>query len=202
MNLPKYANYLMDLYHKRATIELTMDYYTFSEMMQDYQGKDEELMRYSETFNKIVKENILNVQVDESREKAIQSIENSKNLVFKKVDILAAYADIFSRYEYVSNRVEHLFSEIEQDEKYTDEYFTREIMQFIFSEEDNSAINEKISEIIEELPLRMTKSKFFSLLDEGLYVYSKTDKQTIDDFIYGLNSCAVLLLPEDMVQIV
>lgn len=205
MNLPQYANYLMDLYHKRSTVELTMDYYTFSEMMQDHLEQDtennKELIELAKCFKNILDEDVLKIQVDEAREKAIKKIDDLRNIVYKKVDVLAAYADIFTRYEYVSNRCEYLFKPEEVNEKYTDEDFTREIMQYIFSDEENAVINEKICEIIAELPLRMTKGKFFELLDQGLSVYSKTDQQTIDDFIYMLKSSSMLQLPEELESI-
>ena len=71
-------------------------------------------------------------------------------------------------------------------------------MQYIFSDEDNTVINSKICEIIAELPLRLTKSKFFQLLSDGLSVYSKTDKETIDDFVYVLKSSSMLALPDGL----
>ena len=112
--------------------------------------------------------------------------------------MLTCYADIFARYEYVINRCEYLFNEIKTNSKYTDEDFTREVMQYIFSEEDNAVVNSRICEIISELPLRMTKNKFFELLDGGMSVYKDTDKITIDDFIYSVETSAMLKMPENM----
>ena len=34
-------------------------------------------------------------------------------------------------------------------------------MQFILEDEDNMAINRKISQVIGQLPVRLTKNKFF-----------------------------------------
>ena len=82
--------------------------------------------------------------------------------------------------------------------KISDEDLTREIMQYIFAEEDNASINSKISDVVAELPLRLTKSKFFQLLSDGLSVYSKTDKTTIDDFVYMLKTSALLDIPENL----
>ncbi len=198
MNLPVYARHINDLYNKCAAVEMAMDYYTFYEMVSDGEIKDSKLKEYTEEFNSIIKEYVVDVKVDENREKAVERIDILRNKIYKTVDILAAYADIFSRYEYVSNRCEYLFKEETVDSKYTDEDFTREIMQYIFSDEDNTVINSKICEIIAELPLRLTKSKFFQLLSDGLSVYSKTDKETIDDFVYVLKSSSMLALPDGL----
>nr|MDE7433517.1 hypothetical protein [Lachnospiraceae bacterium] len=178
-NLPEYANYMMELYHKQAVIELAMDYYTFQGMMADYTLKDHALFALTKRFNAIIKEYVVQVCSNEKQKEGLKKIDMLRNEVYKIVDCLAAYADIFSRYEYVTNRCEYLFREGVSDEKYTDEDFTREIMQYIFSEEENAVINSKICEIIAELPLRLTKNKFFELLSGGLSVYSKTDKETI-----------------------
>ena len=136
--------------------------------------------------------------MDERREEGIKELDGLRNSVYHAVEVLSAYADVFSRYEYVVNRCEYLFKEAEPSEKYSDEEFTRTIMQYIFSDEDNAVINMKISELLSELPLRMTKNKFFELLKNGMSVYEKSDKKTIDDFMYTTRSSALLALPEGM----
>lgn len=198
MNLPEYANYLMELYNKRAAVEFAMDYYTFQGMMADNMGKEDYLTELTGQFDDIIKTYVVEVCVNEKREEGIKKIDALRNQVYKVVEVLAAYADIFSRYEYVTNRCEYLFREQMDDGTYTDEDFTREIMQYIFSEEENAVINSKICEIIAELPLRLTKNKFFELLSDGLSVYSGTDKETIDDFIYVLQSSSMLTIPEGL----
>lgn len=198
MNLPAYANYLVDLYNKSAVVELTMDFYTYYEMLEDQEHGDENLKACVDIVNDIIQSVIIPGKVDAEREKAIARIDGLRNEIYKKVDSLAAYADIFSRYEYVSNRCEYLFKDADFGSSYSDDDFTRQIMQYIFSEEDNTVINSKISEIIAEVPLRLTKSKFFQLLSEGLTVYNQTDQQTVDDFIYVLKSSSMLILPEYM----
>ena len=44
-------------------------------------------------------------------------------------------------------------------------------MQFILEDEDNMAINRKISQVIGQLPVRLTKNKFFEMLSNGLSIY-------------------------------
>lgn len=198
VNLPVYADYLMELYNRRAIVEFAMDYYTYQGMIADSVVKDEYLHDFTKEFNDIIREYVVDICVNEKREEAIKKIDTLRNSVYNVVEVLAAYADIFARYEYVVNRCEYLFKEADVPWKYTDEDFTRQIMQYIFSDEDNSVINTKICEIISELPLRLTKNKFFELLSEGMSVYSKTDRETIDDFIYSIRSSSMLALPDRM----
>ena len=197
-NLPAYANYLMDLYNKKAIVEMAMDYYTLFEMLSDGEYKDDRLKDMVGRFNDIIKNHVIPSISGSEREEAIKLIDNLRNDIYDTVEILAAYADVFSRYEYVSNRCEYLFKDTSID--ISDEDITRDIMNYIFGDEDNSVINSKISEIVAELPLRMTKSKFFELLNEGLGVYNKTDKETIDDFLYILKSSSMLVLPENLCE--
>ena len=197
MNLPMYADYMMNLYNRRAAVEFAMDYYTYQGMIMDKVG-DDTLSYITKQFNEVVKEYVINPAVDEKREEGINKIDTLRNNVYNIVEVLTAYADIFARYEYVTNRCEYLFKELDVQKKYTDEDFTREIMQYIFADEDNAAINSKITEIIGELPLRMTKNKFFEILSEGMSVYSKTDKVTIDDFLYDIRTSSMLELPKNM----
>lgn len=197
-NLPQYANYLADLYNKTATVLLTMDYYTYYEMLEDMGNGRDTLKSYVNILNEIIRNNFIEKKKDIKREEVIFKINRLRDDVYKRVDILAAYADIFSRYEYVSNRCEYLFKNTDLDSKYSDEDFTKQIMQYIFSEEDNSLINSKICDIIAEVPLRLTKSKFFQLLDEGMSVYNQTDKQTVDDFVYLLKSSSMILIPDNI----
>lgn len=196
VNLPEYGKYMMNLYNKKAVIELTMDYYTIFEMLSDGEYNDDKLQHMVDKFNEILKATISSDISEIERASLLDDIDELRDNIYKTVDILSAYADIFSRYEYVSNRCEYLFKEPELN--INDEELTKEVMNYIFCDEDNSVINSKISEIVAELPLRMTKSKFFELLDNGLSVYSKTDKETIDDFVYLLKSSAMLILPENM----
>ncbi|MCI8668062.1 MAG: hypothetical protein HFI34_00855 [Lachnospiraceae bacterium] len=197
-NLPVYGKYLADLYNRSAAVELALDYYTYYEMLEDRGKKDENLQRYAAVISEIIEHVIIPKQTEAERNKAITEIDGIRNEIYQKVDGLAAYADIFSRYEYVSNRCEYLFKDTDLGGNYSDEEFTRQIMQYIFSEEDNTVINGKISEIIAEVPLRMTKSKFFQLLSEGMTVYNQTDRKTVDDFVYVLKSSSMLILPEQI----
>lgn len=197
-NIPLYGNYMMNLYNKCALVEMTMDYYTFYEILCDREQSDDRIKEYTDEFNQILRENLFKSKEDDERKRVIDKIDGIRNKVFNSVNLLIAYADIFTCYEYVSNRCEYMFKNNENYGKISDEDFTRQIMQYIFSDEDNTAINSKISEVIAELPLRLTKSKFFQLLSDGLSVYYKTDKETVDDFVYMLKTSALLELPQNL----
>ncbi len=187
-NLPVYAEYMCTLYYRFARLRLAMNYYTFFEVLDDTENK-EEIKELSDRLNQIIKDGILS---DGDRDKFTKDIDDIRKNVIKTMQVLTSYADAFDRYEYVINRVEYNFKDGELPAKYDDGQFTRKIMQYIVADEDSVVINSRISEVIGELPMRMTKQKFFERLNDGLNVYSETDEKSFEDFLYMVRSSAML----------
>ena len=71
-------------------------------------------------------------------------------------------------------------------------------MQFILEDEDNMAINRKISQVIGQLPVRLTKNKFFEMLSNGLSIYKGGTKESLKNFLYMLKTTAMLENTETM----
>lgn len=65
-------------------------------------------------------------------------------------------------------------------------------MQFILEDEDNMMINSKIKDVIGQLPVRLTKNKFFEMLSNGLSIYNGGTKEALDDFLYMIKTCSML----------
>ena len=100
--------------------------------------------------------------------------------------------DKYNVYEHAVNRVEYRFREEDYPSGYSDENFTRTIMQFILEDEDNMMINSKIKDVIGQLPVRLTKKKFFEMLSNGLSIYNGGTKEALDDFLYMIKTCSML----------
>ena len=79
----------------------------------------------------------------------------------------AAYTDAFELYEYILNRKEYGFEEnVDEElekmfEEFDAEQFSAEVFNFIFADKDKVAVNAKIQQIVGQLPLRMTKARFY-----------------------------------------
>jgi hypothetical protein len=108
------------------------------------------------------------------------------------MEVVTSYVDRIRIYEYVLNRIEYRFSEEEPDQAYYRTYLTNDLMQYILSDRDNVVINAKISEVVGQLPMRLSKSKFFEYLEEAFTLYHGAQKKTIDDFVYALKTTAML----------
>lgn len=199
-NLKTYGDMLGSAYAKEAMVTFAMEFYTFCEILEAKESLDELTTKMMHTMTEDVIGQVVGTASRENRQDIINRLDSLRDEVFHHVEILTAYADIFARYEYVSNRCEYLFQDTDLGSRYSDEDFTRQIMKYIFSDEDNNAINTKIREVLEEIPLRLTKNKFFEYLSEGMTVYNQADAQTVDDFMYEIRSSAMLDLPDGMEQ--
>lgn len=71
-------------------------------------------------------------------------------------------------------------------------------MQFILEDEDNMMINSKIKDVIGQLPVRLTKNKFFEMLSNGLSIYNGGTKEALDDFLYMIKTCSMLYKTDTM----
>lgn len=112
-----------------------------------------------------------------------------------------AYADVFQAYEYVLNRLEGRFEpqlmgnrNVQLDE----EEWTAEIMAYIMDTDEAMVVNERIQSVVGQLPIRLTRNKFFAMVEEGMSVYKGGPVSGLDDMLYILRSEAMLVRPEDM----
>ena len=112
--------------------------------------------------------------------------------------LLSAYADRFTIYEYVLNRLEHRFSGKTLPDGYSDEEETRTIMERLGAIQDKAARQSILVKLVEQLPMRMTKKRFFQILSDGLDVYKGSEKKTVEDLVYMIRTAALLEEPEGM----
>lgn len=198
MVLPKYGQGMMSVYYKYAAVRLAMNYYTYSEMLgerlddenKDFIGKS--YLSFNEILNEILEGNV----VGEKLENAIYKIDSIRNDIIKTMKGLTSLVDIFNIYEYALNRVEYRYKDSSHITMKNDEEFTSSLMQYILSSKDKTVINANITETVRQLPLRMTKARFFELLQEGLKVYRDSEKSSVDDFIYMISSSSMVYIDD------
>ena len=59
-------------------------------------------------------------------------------------------------------------------------------------------VNERVQSVVGQLPIRLTRNKFFAMVEEGMSVYKGGPASSLDDMLYILRSEAMLVRPEDM----
>ena len=112
-----------------------------------------------------------------------------------------AYTDVFQAYEYVLNRLEGRFEPQlmgVRNVRIDEEEWTAEIMTYIMDTDQGMVVNERIQSVVGQLPIRLTRNKFFAMVEKGLSVYTGGTVSGLDDMLYILRSEAMLVRPEDM----
>ena len=189
-SLKKYTGGFMKINNKYALIRLAMNYYTYYVSVSEDGGMVAPgFNEYVKTINETI-EKYANGADDFSEN--IAELESIRNIIIEKVADITCYVDKYNVYEHAVNRVEYRFREEDYPSGYSDENFTRTIMQFILEDEDNMMINSKIKDVIGQLPVRLTKNKFFEMLSNGLSIYNGGTKEALDDFLYMIKTCSML----------
>ena len=191
-----YGNY-MEINNKYAAIRLAMNYYTYFVMLSDESGM---VMPGYDHIVDGINEVIEKLPSNSFDESDITKLEKIREEIIQKVKDITCYVDRYNIYEHALNRVEYRFKEEDYPEDYSDESYTRKIMQFIFEDEDSATINSKIKMIIGQLPVRLTKSKFFEMLSNGLSIYNQGTKEGLYDFLYMIRTAAMLDKTETMAE--
>ncbi|MDE7325005.1 MAG: hypothetical protein K2N63_01800 [Lachnospiraceae bacterium] len=183
--------------HVFAGTSFLMQFFSFYEGMADGERSlcGETLSIWREIC-RIAKDNFLGEFDADLREKSVLTLSGLRGTVTRKMEVLTAYTDRFSLYEYILNRVEPRFEEEiilpEDDEA------AREILRYIFMEKDNLLVNTRIQQMLSQLPVRMGRGKFEDLVRGGFENYNGMDTGAVDDFVYRILSVAGLYEPEGM----
>ena len=194
--LQEYYGRFMEINNKYAMIRLAMNYYTYyASTISDGGMVAPGFMTKVEEINQII-ENCMNNKKDLTEE--IDSLLSIRADIVERVRALTCFVDRYNIYEYVLNRVEYRFKDEDMPSGYTDEVYTRKVMQFIFEDEDGALINSKIKDVIGQLPIRLTKTKFFEMVSNGFDFYKDGIWEGLDDFVYMLRTCAMLDKTEHM----
>ena len=201
VNLPKFGQSMMSVYYRYSAVRLAMNYYTYSEVLKERNDDSSdkgsvELKRLVNSYLDIVNTSVMKQAVGPELENAVNSINDIRNSIIKVMKGLTSLVDIINIYEYVINRIEYRFKDSSLVLVKDDETFTKELMQYMLSGNDKALVNMRIAEAVRQLPLRMTKSRFFELLKEGIKVYKDSEKTSVDDFIYMVSSSSIVYTDE------
>jgi hypothetical protein len=196
-NIPQLFNFMANYYQTYASVGLAMNYYSFYESYLDSENSwSADAVAIMKQMNAIITDSILQSCSGAAREKAIMAVDQMRRDISKRMNMLTAYTDIFLTYEYILNRLEYRYRD--KIETIDEVEFSREILRYIFADQDNFVINEKIREIIGQLPIRITKQKYFDLLRESFDSYLGADLASLQSYLYLLRTSAMLYQEEEM----
>ncbi len=192
-NLSKYAAGMNSLFNRIAHVKLAMNLYTFAEVYGDEDMYKEELSDSAAKLAGIVSDGVVGNAATDS---LINELDALRNDIVARMEVLTSYVDRFQIYEYVLNRIEYKFEECDINLDYYDDKFERDILNYIVSDKDNSVVNMKISQVVGQLPMRLSKNKFFELVKDALSLYKGSEVKSVYDFIYMLRTVAMLHTPD------
>ncbi len=194
-NLPKYADYMQGLYRDYATVQCAMNLYTYWEQVMDKNEESEIALRISDTLQTLAGRHILD-HLQDKREEEIKAIHDIREEIRNRITILTSYTDAFQIHEYIITRLEGdpTDERLGQDlTAYADSLFA-----FAFSSDDKMVINDRLKNLLSELPVRITKNKFFDILNETFRIYIGSECRSVDEFSEMLLDAASLRFNKEL----
>ena len=127
---------------------------------------------------------------ENSRASVLSEMSSLRERIVKRSEQIQVYTDILLIHEYLLNRVEYALTE--SDQPFDDEEEARDLLRKIFDAKDPAEVNLRIQMMVSQLPVRITKSRFFDLVKEGFSVYSNSDVDALSGFQYRIISAAAM----------
>lgn len=199
-NISDYENKMTDNYRMLSLTELALEYYLLYDIWEGgtnryMDSKSEECEFIHKMVQKLVKDGSL------SEDNAV--FDEMRALITEKMQVATAYVDRLIVYEHVLNRIEaRCTMDADELKRCADdinkEAFIRDIVNFIFEDKDSVAINDRLHTVLGQLPVRMAKSKYLELIKNSINLYSESDVDSLDGYIYMLRTTAMIYEPSGM----
>lgn len=195
-NLSAYINSMMTCYSRFSYIKFSMNYYTFCDVLGEEDIRTAgELKDLLAVLDGMIEENIVNNAGEDVRKRTLERLMELRGSVKDTMEIVTAYVDRFLVAEHVLNRVEFRFSTEPLDENYYDNELARSIMNYILADRDSVVMNSRIAEVVGQLPVRLTKVKFFELVKDAFGLYKGQERVSVKDFLYMLETVSGVYEP-------
>ncbi len=179
---------LMSSAYRCAFSRLALNYYTFCEMMLESPSMAEDIRAREKEFGQLL-DGFLN------GEDRIAGVDALRGRSVKEMELLASYADCYTIYEYVLNRMERRFVEMEAPAD-TPEKFADRIVERLRASQDSVILDSGMRSVVAQLPIRYTRQKFYGLVTDKLTAYIGADKTGIEGLLYMLRTSAMVDLPK------
>ncbi|MDE6025767.1 MAG: hypothetical protein K2G45_09980 [Lachnospiraceae bacterium] len=187
----KYADCVKEHYNYYAVVKLSMNYYTIKEMVEERSDISCDVIKRLDDVTSLLKKYVVSdADVSDSD---IELIKKVRGDVERKMQLLTSYTDGYETYEYILNRIEAGIKGT-VDDVHIDELASR-VFKYIFTDNDKVVINSKLQLVMSQLPVRMTKNKFYDVVTNTLNIYKGGDKKAAGDFVDMLEKTALIALP-------
>lgn len=200
-NLDTYIRQMMTNANRLSFVRVALNYPVFYENASEL----EYAKNYPECIASIVrdireltiealKQDYYSIDTDTILQKAIAT----RDTITKVMQNLTAFGDRYTIYEYVLNRKEYSYKDTSSMKQFDDETFKHKILAYTSNDSDKSANCMKLIQVLEQLPMRMTRSRFFQIVEDGMRVYIGSEKSSVQDVLFMIRTGSLLEEPETM----
>lgn len=204
-NLALFSNHMMKEGNRLSYIRFALNYPTFHEVigqLNDQKAQLPPIIQDSiQELNRILKFYLESDFSGETMEVFLSEIDRLRQKNIDTMHLLTAYTDRYTIYEYVLNRVEYQFKQGQLENGYSDEQFKNRIIAFLTSDKDSSMRQMRTVQILEQLPMRMTKGRFLQIVEDGLSAYIGSDKETVTDLLFMIRTAAMMEEPKGLQEL-
>ncbi len=195
-NLPVYTSQMLHTEYEYSMVLAALHYYTLGEVLSDDTDEVwEDVRQLAKRLQKTIHDGLIRPEFDgDLHEKTIYELDDIRNCIIHKMQILTAYTDVLQIYEYILNRIEAgILNLVEQVDI---EKLSEELYRYIFDGKDNMVINSKLQMVTAQLPIRMTKAKFYDTVSQAFSIYNGSEKGNFDEFVERIRTTVLLDKPD------
>ncbi len=128
--------------------------------------------------------------------KHIEELTGLRDRTIRRMETCTYFTEALTPYEAVLERKRSLLSD-EELLPADPETLLQELERFIFQDNDKMVVNTRIQWIISELPVRMTKQRFYDILSESLALYKGGELSAAEDFVRRIMDTAGISISRD-----
>ena len=192
-NADIYCDGIETLYKSSAYVKLCMNYHIFSEVYEEIEDDEKNVIQPVVARIQTLVSNL--VDCNDIDAGLIEEAESIRERLVNVMEILTAHADRLQIFEYMLNRIEFRFRNEPFDSTYYNDGFERDIERYVLSDRDNAVINMKITQMVSQLPMRLSQNRFFNIIENSLSIYKGSERSALDDFVYMIKTAGTLFRP-------
>ncbi|MBD5096308.1 MAG: hypothetical protein HDT40_04735 [Lachnospiraceae bacterium] len=197
-NLPLFMDNMKQQYNYYSAVKLSMNYYTMREMVAENSKAGDAAKEYFMELGSILGKCF--IENDKASDEMLADVSKIRKDIEQRMQVLTSFTDGYEIYEYILNRLEAGIKGT-INEGLSPEQLSAKIFNYIFSENDTVVINSKLQLVMSQLPVRMTKNKFYDVVTNTLEIYKNGDKRALNDFVDMLRKTALLDKPSGFCDI-
>ena len=197
-NLPLFMDNMKQQYNYYSAVKLSMNYYTMREMVAENSKAGDAAKEYFMELGNVLGKCFIGN--DRASDEMLADVSKIRKDIEQRMQVLTSFTDGYEIYEYILNRLEAGIKGT-INEGLSPEQLSAKIFNYIFSENDTVVINSKLQLVMSQLPVRMTKNKFYDVVTNTLEIYKGGDKRALNDFVDMLRKTALLDKPSGFCDI-